>query len=65
MKELLSCTLSLCARQQSAVESQALTDFPSNEPSSITEAGEATFARENMPRLDGSTSTVPLGRIDA
>lgn len=67
MKKLLSLALvlglllSLAACGQPAAE--APSPSPSPDPSPLVEA--VTFTRENFPRLDGSTSTAPLGRAIA
>jgi phosphate transport system substrate-binding protein len=67
----LTLALSLCACQQSASQSPSpeptVSDEPSAsaEPSPTTEVGEVTFTRDNIPRLDGSTSTAPLARAVA
>lgn len=38
------------------------TAAPSSDPSPVPSDTVITFTRENLPRLDGSTSTAPLGR---
>jgi phosphate transport system substrate-binding protein len=61
----LGLALSLTACGQSVSESPSPADSPSEEPSPTTVVGEIEFTRDNMPRLDGSTSTAPLGRAIA
>lgn len=64
----LALALSLCACGQPQEDSPA-PETPAPSPSPSTEPAPApspiVFTRENMPRLDGSTSTAPLGRAIA
>lgn len=64
----LTLALSLCACNQPPADSPA-PDTPAPAPSPSAEPAPTpspiVFTRDNMPRLDGSTSTAPLGRAIA